>query len=194
MLIGVLVEAIAGICRQIERNIRPPLLILPRLRIAEVRPFYLAGALQQPDALGCGCRSIAVQKDRIRRDHAVIGGQRRLIVSIGSARDSMDGQLRGGLNDFFHAIEVLDARKLDQNLIVAEAILLDHRFGDAELVDALADGLNRGIERALVHIPDRRLLHRQGQAAVVAGAHLIVAVVLPGREAARVGQLATGNA
>ena len=55
----------------------------------------------------------------------------------------MNLQPVGALNDLLDVAFIFHARQLDQNLILAQAVLLNHRLADAQRVHAVADGLNR---------------------------------------------------
>ena len=54
-----------------------------------------------------------------------------------------DFQHGGGLHDFLDAGRIVDTGQLHQNLIVAQAVFLNDRLGNAQLVNAVADGLDR---------------------------------------------------
>ncbi len=73
---------------------------------------------------------------------AIIRRQSRLLAAIGSAEDLLDLQHRRGLNDRFHAFGIVDARQLDQDLVFAESMLLNHRLADAKGVNATTDGFD----------------------------------------------------
>ena len=81
-----------------------------------------------------------------------MGGEHFLLTAVGAAvvQALADFQHGGGLHDFLDAGRIVDAGKLDQDLVVAEAVLLNHRLGDAELVDAVADGFDGLLDGALL--------------------------------------------
>ena len=54
-----------------------------------------------------------------------------------------------GLNNFLHAARIVHAGKLDQNLVIAQAVFLDQRLTHAQAVYARADGLNRLLQGAV---------------------------------------------
>ena len=66
-----------------------------------------------------------------------------LLAAIRPADRLPDFQHGGGLHDFFHARRIIHAGQLHKNLVVAQSVLLDDRLADAELVNAVADGLDR---------------------------------------------------
>ena len=90
----------------------------------------------------------ALHQHGIRGKQAAVGLHRFLLAGVGAADRLPDFQHRGGLHDFFHARRIVNARQLHQDLVVAQSVLLDHRLADAELVNAVADGLDR-----LLHAP-----------------------------------------
>ena len=61
---------------------------------------------------------------------------------IRSAHRLADFQHGGRLHDFFHTRRIVDAGQLHKDLVVAESVLLDDRLVDAELIDAVANGLD----------------------------------------------------
>ena len=75
-----------------------------------------------------------------------------LLTAVGAAvvQALADFQHGGGLHDFLDPGGIVDAGKLDENLVVAEAVFLNHRLGDAELVDTVADGFDGLLDGALL--------------------------------------------
>ena len=59
-------------------------------------------------------------------------------------------KLRRGLDDVLHARRIVDAGKLDDDAIAA--LRRDERLGDAEGVDAVADGLDGVLDGVLVAV------------------------------------------
>ena len=86
--------------------------------------------------------------------------QRRLLARIRPAQRLLDLQHRRGLHDFLDPRRIVHARKLHQNLVLAEAVLLDHRLAHAQLVDAIADGLDGLRHRAVLQVGEVLRLHR----------------------------------
>ena len=68
-----------------------------------------------------------------------------IVEAGGAAVHGVDFELGGLLDDVFDAGGIVDAGEFDEDLVVAETVLLDDGLGDAELVDALADGLDGGV-------------------------------------------------
>ncbi len=66
-------------------------------------------------------------------------------------------------------VGVAFAGDFDEDLVVAEAVLLDRGFLDAEHVDAVGDDLDGLVERALVGGLDGGGRHGKAQAAVRGG-------------------------
>src|SRR5207244_1586052 len=62
-------------------------------------------------------------------------------------------------NQFLGAFRVLNTRQLDQDVL--RALALDVGFGDAELIDTVADGLERLLQRRLTDTALFRLGQRQ---------------------------------
>ena len=58
--------------------------------------------------------------------------QRGLLASVRATQRLADFQHGGGLHDFFHSGRVVHAGQLHQNLVITQAMFLDHRFADAE--------------------------------------------------------------
>ncbi len=79
-----------------------------------------------------------------------MGGEHFLLTAVGAAivHCLADFQHGGGLHDFLDAGGIIDAGKLDQYLVIAKAVFLNHRLGDAKLVDTVADGFDRLLDGA----------------------------------------------
>ena len=92
------------------------------------------------------------QQDRIGGQNAAFVLHRRLFAWIRSTERLLDLKHGGGLHDVFHAPGIVDARKLHQNLVLPEAMLLDGRLADAERVNAVADGVDRLRNRLILQI------------------------------------------
>ena len=71
----------------------------------------------------------------------------------------LDFKHRRGLHDFLDPRRIVHARKLDQYLILAEAVLLNHRFAHAQRVNAVADGLDGLGDGAIFQIGEVLGLH-----------------------------------
>ena len=60
-------------------------------------------------------------------------------LRVGALVDQLELEQRGLADEGLGPRRILHARELDQDAVLA--LLLDGRLGDAELVDAVADGL-----------------------------------------------------
>ncbi len=96
----------------------------------------------------------------IRRQHATLVLQRLILTRIGPAQRLLDLEHRRGLHDFLHPRRIVHARKLHQYLILAEAVLLNHRLAHAQLVNSVAYGLDRLRDRAVLQVGEVLRLHR----------------------------------
>ena len=79
--------------------------------------------------------------------------------------------MRRRLDDLLGARHVGDARQLHEDLIVC-GVPRDDRLGDAQLVDAAVDGLQRLVDRFLAQLlgdvrPHRERVRRRRRGAVV---------------------------
>ena len=102
----------------------------------------------------------------IRRQRTAYAGQRRLLILIRAADDGVNLKPGRGLDDAFHAVEIFNAGQLDQNLVVAQAVLLDDRLADAEGIHAVADGLDGLLDGFLFKRQLDLWLHGDGEAGV----------------------------
>ena len=50
------------------------------------------------------------------------------------------------------ALRIVDAGQLDDDAVAADALARDHRLGDAEVVDAVADRLHRLVDRQVADL------------------------------------------
>ena len=82
-----------------------------------------------------------------------------MFVWIGPTDYQPDIKHRGGLHDLAHARRIINARQLNQNLIIAESVLLDHRLTHTELVHTIPDRINRLLYRPLLQRGQLRGLH-----------------------------------
>ena len=69
--VGVLVEAVAGLGGQVERDVRAAVLVGRRLRVAEVRAFHDRRALQHLDLVGAARAAEPVHQLFVGRNRAV---------------------------------------------------------------------------------------------------------------------------
>ncbi len=75
-------------------------------------------------------------------------------------------------DDFLGAGDVGDAGQLHEDLI-GGAVARDDRLGDAQLVDAALDGLQRLVDRVLAQLHGDVRPHREGVAARAGGAVVV---------------------
>ena len=78
---------------------------------------------------------------------------RRRLVRERALLDLLQLELRGRADDFLRAVDVGHARQLHQDLI-GGAVARDDRLGDAQLVDAALDGLQRLVDGVLAQLDD----------------------------------------
>ncbi len=88
--------------------------------------------------------------ERLLRGGEAAGVRRRRKVGL----EVEELELRRLAEDADHAVGVLDARKVDHDLVVA--LLADLGLGNAEPVDAVAQDLDRAVEVGLLQRPVRR--------------------------------------
>src|SRR6185437_7263349 len=101
------------------------------------------------------------------RNHATKLLRCILLAGVRATLNQMNFETGRGLDDTPDAIEVIDSGQLDEDLIAAEVVLLNHGLADTEGVDALADDGNRLIERVLLNIRLSGGLHGQRPGAAV---------------------------
>ena len=128
------------------------MLIDPRRRVRDVLPREHDVALEED-------RSAVAFVVELRRSRSAPARERRR----GLAVDHAKLQRRGGAEDLLRPRRVLDPRQLDDDPTLS--LLLDDRFGDAELVDAIAERgdvlLNReALDLALRRLADPDIEHR----------------------------------
>ena len=141
---------------------------------------------------------------RRRFSHQVVHGAGRFACSAGRARDdfhagrhlpvllqSFRGRGRPLFDDFqleqpgrpdnlLRALDVGDARQLNQNLVAALTLLRDVGLGDAELVHATLDGLSRLHHRVVAKVDHDVGLHRERVSTVGARAAIEVGLDFDG--------------
>ena len=168
VLVGVLEEAVAGLGGEGEGDVGAAVDVGGGLGVAEVGAFHFTGALEDVDAVGCAGRAYSANHVVVRREGSVDRGKGGgLVVEPGlAAVHGVDFELGGLLDDVFDAGGIVNAGEFDEDLVIAEAVLLDDGLGDAELVDALADGLDGGVEGAGLEVSDGRGAHGELESAV----------------------------
>ena len=100
----------------------------------------------------------------IRRQVVAQRRFRRVLVRERALFDLLQLELRGRSDDFLGARHVGHAGQLHQDLI-GGAVTRHDRFGDAELVDAALDRLQRLVDGVLAKLDDDVRLEREGVAA-----------------------------
>ena len=89
----------------------------------------------------------------VRRQVVAEGRARRVLVRERPLLDQLQLEQRRRSNDLLGAVDVGDAGQLHQDLI-GRAVAGDDRLGDAELVDAALDRLQRLVDRVFAQLDD----------------------------------------
>ena len=190
---GVLVEALAGCGGKREFEVGAAVDVGGGLGVAEVLAFDLGRALEQPDLIRCGAGPLAVEELIVGGEAGWLGGERGGIVGVGASIDSVDGELGALADGLFNLVGVAFAGDFDEDLVVAEAVLLHRGFGHAEAVDAVGDDLDGLVEGAVVGCLDGGGGHGHAQRAVRAGGDGIAGVGVGGKKAADLRGLGGGD-
>ena len=66
-----------------------------------------------------------------------------LLARVRAAQRLPDLQHGRGLHDLLYARGIVDAGQLHEDLILAQAVLLNGRFTDTKLIDTVANGFDR---------------------------------------------------
>ena len=189
--LGVTAEALGAVGLDREIDLRLGVLILPDPRAAQVAPGDDRSARDDVpllSALGLGGAAVAVHRLQNHgpfRQHAAAGDQRGLRRGIRlRILDLLDLQHGGGLDDLLDPCRIIDAGQLHQDLALAAADLADVGLGEAQLVDAPVDGLQRLLDRVVLQRRHHAGLHPQRP--LVSGCRSII----PGPAKALVQQVA----
>ena len=182
---GELVEAVARVAGEDERRIRPAIFIDRGLCIAKV----IAGDDRNPLqnivlTLQFGFRAPVGHDDIFRRYRPSNALGRRLFSGEGAAYNQVNLQPRGRLNDVADPAQVVHARQFDEDLVGAQVVFLNRRFGHTQVVYARLDGVDRLLQRMLLDRLHLGLLHGKGPAVVGPGRNGVLGAV------ARVKQIA----
>ncbi len=94
-------------------------------------------------------------------------------LGYGPPRHLLDLKHGSGLHDVLHAAGIVDAGQLHQNLVLAEAVLLNRRLAHAQRIDAVADGLDRLGHRFVLHLGEVLRLHGQSEGVIGPRAHVV---------------------
>ncbi len=107
---------------------------------------------------------------RVGRQHAAMPRARLLLVGKRAVLDLVDAQDRRRADDLLHARRVVAAGQLHQNFEfgVRPPVLLHHRFGQTQIVDAGLDRLNRPLHGIAL---ERQQFGRTDGQTVIRGAH-----------------------
>jgi hypothetical protein len=98
--------------------------------------------------------SVVARQDLGVRGHdAADGGEQALTVGGGPCDDLLELEEGGRGDEVLDPRRVVDAGQLHQDAVAVQALALDHRLGDAELVDPVPDRLQRGLAHR--HVADR---------------------------------------
>ena len=125
------------------------------------RDDRLVGALVEAGA--CVGQALAAQRDAIL-DRILMAF---LVGHYGDARvarlagNHVERHLRGRAEQFAQTRRVLQAGKLDEDAVGADA--LDRRFGDADLVDALAHDFEALVDRLVDALGDTGVAQGEGE-------------------------------
>ena len=165
------VKTIAAIARQVEADRRTAILVVRRFGSAQIA----AGDGRRRGSPRNRCPAV-LRWSRLARPMlrpfmttesggriAAMRGQRRRFRGIAHAvvHRLPDLQHGGGLHDVLNPGRIVDARQLHQDLVLAQPVLLNDRLADAELVNAIADGLDGLLDSAALELRERLLLHGQ---------------------------------
>ena len=135
-------------------------------------------------------RAGAMHELLVGRNRAAHAGQGLLVIFVGTADHGVNLKPRRGLDDAHHPVQVVDAGQLDQNLILAQAVLLDLRLAHAQRVHAVANGLNGLLDGLLLKSRHHHRLHGQREARIRAAAgHVVLARILGLQRGANVARL-----
>ncbi len=163
---------------QREAHRRTVVLVERRPRVAQVASGDRRHAAH--DVIARARRLAGRRFDRARK-HLHVGRHvaaecraRRVLVRERSLLDLLQLELRRRSDDLLGAVDVGDAGQLHQDLI-GGAVARDDRLGDAQLVDAALDRLQRLVDRVFAQLDDDVRLEREGVAAG-AGAAVVVDV------------------
>ena len=152
------VELAATFAGENEAHARLPIFVRASVRAvrrsrpvtAEAREIrYQLFAVSAVRASRCSCPASAPHPEATRH-HAPASACSWL--GYGPPSDLLDLQHRRGLHDFLHARRIVHARQLHQNLVLPEPVLLDDRLAHAQRVDAVADGLDRLRDGAILQV------------------------------------------
>jgi len=116
----------------------------------------------------------------VGRNYATVAGQGLLLVLVGAAGHGVNLQPRRFLNKALDPVQIVDARQFNQNLVVSQAILLDHGFADTQRVDAVANGLDGLLDGLLLQRRHDQRLHGECETGVAASASYLVLVGILG--------------
>ncbi len=101
------------------------------------------------------------EQDRIRRKNPAMRLQGFLLAGVRPTQRLPDLQHRRGLHDLFHASGIIDTGKLDENLILAQAMFFDDGLADAELVNTVANRFDGLRDCTILQVGKRGRLHRK---------------------------------
>jgi hypothetical protein len=138
------------------------------------------------NAAGLGNSRSGRHNHRVERHIAAQLLQRVLLAGVRTTQHRMNLQARRGLNDILHTTGIIDARQLDQDLVAAQVVLLNHRLAHAECIDAGADDLDRLLQRMRLQVGHRAGLHGQRPGIVRARSNVVLRAVLRVQDAANI--------
>src|ERR1700674_696224 len=172
------VELAATLTGKNKADCRLAIFVGGRFRGAKIATGHGRGTGDQvPSLPGLGVArtdAFAGHQDSVRRQYAAVLLQGLLLARVRPAERLLDLKHRRGLHDFLDPRRIVHARKLDKNLILAEAVLLNHRLAHTQLVNSIADGLYGLGDRAVLQIGQVLRLHRNRPGIFRAGAVVVV--------------------
>ena len=158
VLTGVIPKLVAGLIGQRKADIAAAVLIRARIGRSEISAGNHRDAMHDINAVcvRAGAHSAgAMNQFLVARKRAAHAGKGLLIVLVGAAYHGVNLKPRSVLDDSLHPVKVVDAGQLYKNLIVAQAILLNHRLADAQCIHAVADGLDSLLNGFLLQEPSQ---------------------------------------
>ncbi len=119
--------------------------------------------------------------------------RRGLLRGERPSHDQVNLQPRGRLDDVAHPAQVVYARQLHQDLVGAQVVLLDSRFGDSQVIDAGANSVDRLLQRMLLDRLHLGLLHGEGPVIVRRRRYRVLGSIAGVEQAAHVADLVRGR-
>ena len=138
-----------------------------------------------------GCKALQFILCRNAAAHAHTG-HCVLLVLVRASDDGVNLQPVRALDNLLDVALVFNTRQLHQNLVGAQAVLLNHRLADAQRIHAVTQGLNGLLDRLRLQGRQHRLLHGQ-RPCIVPNAVQVVLVGVSGRIQKRANGIGAGR-